>query len=213
MADLELFQRSLGDMGTNCYILVNHDTKECVLFDPAADANFLKNAIQKNDFKPVAMFLTHGHFDHIGAVKELKEMYDIPLYCSRVENEEVLGKLEANLSAMFGSPVTLEADEVLRDGEEVEILGTTITCILTPGHTSGGMCYYIKELESLVAGDTLFHESVGRVDFPTGNGQALLQSIHEKLFVLPDETKVFPGHMSSSTIGWEKKNNMAVGSF
>ncbi len=211
MADLEIFRKTVGDMGTNCYIMVNHDTKECIVFDPAAEAEVLKEIFDDPSFQLQAIFLTHGHYDHIGAVKELKDTYGVPVYASKEENEQVLGRLEVNLSAMFGRPMTLQADQVLRDGEKVEIIGTTLTCILTPGHTAGGMCYYNEELQSVIAGDTLFCESVGRTDFPTGNGAVLLNSIHEKLFTLPDETKVFPGHMDSTTIAWEKENNMVCG--
>ncbi len=211
MADLEIFRKTVGDMGTNCYIMVNHDTKECIVFDPAAEAEVLKEIFYDPSFRLQAIFLTHGHYDHIGAVKELKDTYGVPVYASKEENEQVLGRLEVNLSAMFGRPMTLQADQVLRDGEKVEIIGTTLTCILTPGHTAGGMCYYNEELQSVIAGDTLFCESVGRTDFPTGNGAVLMNSIHEKLFTLPDETKVFPGHMDSTTIAWEKENNMVCG--
>ena len=211
MADLEIFRKTLGDMGTNCYIMVNHDTGECIVFDPAAELEVLKGIFSDSAFKLQAIFLTHGHFDHIGAVKELKDTFHVPVYASKEENEQVLGKLEVNLSAMFGMPMTLQADKVLRDGEKVEIIGTTLTCILTPGHTAGGMCYYNEELQSVIAGDTLFCGSVGRTDFPTGNGAVLLNSIREKLFTLPDETKVFPGHMDSTTIGWEKETNMVCG--
>ena len=211
MADLEIFRKTLGDLGTNCYIMVNHDTNECIVFDPAAEAGVLKEIFSDPQFKLQAIFLTHGHFDHIGAVKELKDTFHVPVYASKEENEQVLGKLEANLSVMFGNPLTLQADEVLRDGQKIDIIGTTLTCILTPGHTAGGMCYYVEELQSLIAGDTLFCGSVGRTDFPTGNGTVLIDSIHEKLFTLPDETKVFPGHMDSTTIVWEKENNMVCG--
>lgn len=211
MADLEIFRKTLGSLGTNCYILVNHDTNECVVFDPAADAVVLKEIFDNPSFKLKAIFLTHGHIDHIGAVKELKDFYSVPVYASKEENEQVLCKLEANLSVMFDNPMTLQADEILHDGEEVSILGTTIKCILTPGHTAGGMCYYIEELESLIAGDTLFCGSVGRTDFPTGNGAVLVNSIQEKLFKLPGNTKVFPGHMDGTTIDHEKKYNMVVG--
>lgn len=208
MADLEIFRKTLGDLGTNCYIIVNHDTNECIVFDPAAEPEVLKEIFSDPGFKLQAIFLTHGHYDHIGAVKELKDTFQVPVYASKEENEQVLGKLQVNLSAMFGEPVTLQADEVLRDGQKIEIIGTTFTCILTPGHTAGGMCYYNEELQSVIAGDTLFCGSVGRTDFPTGNGAVLLNSIHEKLFTLPDETKVFPGHMDSTTIAWEKEHNM-----
>ncbi|MDE5778940.1 MAG: MBL fold metallo-hydrolase [Lachnospiraceae bacterium] len=211
MADLEIFRKTLGNMGTNCYILVNHDMDECVVFDPADEVDVLKEIFDTPSFKLQAIFLTHGHYDHIGAVKALREAYGVPVYASKEEDAEVLGNLEVNLSAMFGNAVTLQADEVLRDSEELEIIGTKIKCILTPGHTAGGMCYYIEELKSLIAGDTLFAGSVGRTDFPTGNGAKLINSIHEKLFILPDDTKVFPGHMDATTIGYEKVNNMVCG--
>lgn len=211
MADLEIFRKTLGNMGTNCYILVNHDINECVVFDPADEADVLKEIFDTPAYKLQAIFLTHGHYDHIGAVNALKEAYGVPVYASKEEDSEVLGSLQVNLSAMFGNAVTLKADEVLRDSEDVEIVGTKIKCILTPGHTAGGMCYYIEELKSLIAGDTLFAGSVGRTDFPTGNGAKLIDSIHEKLFTLPDDTKVFPGHMDATTIGYEKENNMVCG--
>lgn len=211
MADLEIFRKTVGELGTNCYILVNHDRGECVVFDPAAEADALIEIFHSPGFQLKAIFLTHGHYDHIGAVKALKDAFGVPVYASREENEQVLGDLSVNLSAMFGNPMTLQADEVLRDGQKVDIIGTTLTCILTPGHTAGGMCYYCEELQSAIVGDTLFCGSVGRTDFPTGNGMVLLQSIREKLYTLPDETKIFPGHMDGSTIGWEKKSNMVCG--
>lgn len=208
MAALEIFRKTLGELSTNCYILVNHDTNECIFFDPAAQPEVLKKILEEKGFTLKAIFLTHGHYDHIGAVKQLKDWYQVPVYCSKEENETILGSVGANLSAMLGHPVTMQGDELLRDNQKVEILGTTITCLLTPGHTAGGMCYYVEELQSLFSGDTLFAGSVGRTDFPTGNGAQLIQMIHEKLFVLPDETKVFPGHMDTSTIAWEKETNM-----
>lgn len=210
MADLEIFQKTLGDLGTNCYIMVNHDTSECIVFDPADEAHVLKEIFDHPDFDLKGIFLTHGHIDHIGAAKELKDTYKVPIYASREENDQILTKLAANLSAMFGNPMTIEADELLHDGQKVEIIGTTLTCMLTPGHTAGGMCFYCEELKSVIAGDTLFCESVGRTDFPTGSGSVLVNSIREKLFTLPDDTKVFPGHMNSTTIGWEKENNPFV---
>ena len=211
MADLEIFRKTVGELGTNCYILVNHDSGECVVFDPAAEADALSEIFHSPGFQLKAIFLTHGHYDHIGAVKALKDTFGVPVYASKEENEQVLGDLSVNLSAMFGDPMTLQADEILRDGQKVEIIGTTLVCILTPGHTAGGMCYYCEELQSAIVGDTLFFGSVGRTDFPTGNGAVLLQSIREKLYTLPDETKIFPGHMDGSTIGWEKNNNMVCG--
>lgn len=207
MANLEIYVKTLGDMGTNCYIMVNHDTDECVVFDPGAEPEVLKEIFDNPQFQLRGIFLTHGHFDHIGAVKTLRDAYHVPVYASRQEQEEVLIKVNVNLTGSFGLPYIIEADELLRDGEVVEIIGTKIQCLLTPGHTSGGMSYYCEELASVIVGDTLFHESVGRTDFPTGSASTLIKSVREKLFTLPDETRVFPGHMSDTTIGWEKKYN------
>ena len=211
MADLEIFRKTVGELGTNCYILVNHDLGECVVFDPAAEEEALIEIFHTPEFQLKGIFLTHGHYDHIGAVQALRNTFHVPVYASKVENEEVLNDISANLSGMFGTPITLQADELLRDGQKIDIIGTTLTCILTPGHTSGGMCYYCEELQSAIVGDTLFCGSVGRKDFPTGNGTVLLDSIRKKLYTLPDETKIFPGHMDGTTIGWEKKSNMVCG--
>ena len=207
MADLEIFQKTLGELSTNCYIMVNHDTNECIVFDPADEAHVLKEIFNTPQFKLKAIFLTHGHIDHIGAVNELKDTYHVPVYASKEESEMILPKVGKNLSVMFGNPITVEVDEELRDGQKVDIIGTTLECLLTPGHTAGGMCYYCEELKSVISGDTLFCESVGRTDFPTGSGSTLERSIREKLFTLPEDTKVFPGHMNMTTIGWEKENN------
>ena len=211
MADLEIFRKTVGELGTNCYILVNHDLGECVVFDPAAEEEALIEIFHTPEFQLKGIFLTHGHYDHIGAVQALRDTFHVPVYASKVENEEVLNDISANLSGMFGTPITLQADELLRDGQKIDIIGTTLTCILTPGHTSGGMGYYCEELQSAIVGDTLFCGSVGRTDFPTGNGTVLLDSIRQKLYTLPDETKIFPGHMDGTTIGWEKKSNMVCG--
>ena len=207
MADLEIFQKTLGELSTNSYIMVNHDTNECIVFDPADEAHVLKEIFNTPQFKLKAIFLTHGHIDHIGAVNELKDTYHVPVYASKEESEMILPKVGKNLSVMFGNPITVEVDEELRDGQKVDIIGTTLECLLTPGHTAGGMCYYCEELKSVISGDTLFCESVGRTDFPTGSGSTLERSIREKLFTLPEDTKVFPGHMNMTTIGWEKENN------
>ena len=150
-----------------------------------------------------------AHFDHIDAVDMIRsEFPDIEVIIGK-NDEELMGNPNLNLSMAFmGDPVSVKADRTVNDGEVINLIGIRIECIEVPGHTKGGMCYYMPELSALFDGDTLFHGSVGRSDFPTGDSQLLLDSIRGKLFTLPDETKVFPGHDSETTIGWEKENNM-----
>ena len=126
-------------------------------------------------------------------------------------DEDILATPAANLSMMFsGNPVALKADETVNDNDVVEILGTKVKCIEVPGHTKGGMCFYFEENKMLFAGDTLFAGSIGRSDFPTGDGEALVRNIKEKLLVLPEDTVVYPGHNNRTTIGREKVDNWCL---
>lgn len=198
-----------GPVATNCYTIINEESNEAVMIDASGNVEALLREIKSAGATPVALLLTHAHFDHMDAVEKVRKEYpDIKVYIGK-NDEPLLGDPSLNLSTSFlGIPITAKADEVVIDGQTIDLIGTSIKCIEVPGHTVGGMCYYFTELAALFDGDTLFHGSVGRSDFPTGDSQTLLDSISEKLFVLPDETGVFPGHDSETTIGWEKKNNM-----
>ena len=125
--------------------------------------------------------------------------------------EELLADAEKNLSAMWAEGFTMKADELVVDNQKIEIAGMKITVIETPGHTLGGVCYYIEKEHVLFAGDTLFFESYGRTDFPGGSMFSLIRSLGKKLFVLPDETDVYPGHGQATSIGYEKTHNPAAG--
>ena len=135
-----------------------------------------------------------------------KEYPDIKVYVA-AEEKEVMESPALNLSSSFGAAFTAQADIYLEDGAEIEVLGRTCKCLLVPGHTKGGMCYYFPEENVVFTGDTLFCYSVGRTDFPTGDAKALEDAIREKLFTLPDETLVLPGHDAQTMIGKEKKGN------
>ncbi len=198
--------RVVGPVQTNCYFLYHEDNKECLIFDPGDQAEQIISFIKKKELKPVGIVLTHGHFDHIMAADEIRKEFDIKIYAAKAE-EELLGNSMLNVSAQIGESVSLKADEWLEDGQELSILGETMRCILTPGHTIGGMCYYFSKAGILISGDTLFEASVGRTDLPTGNGRQLIQSIREKLFCLPDEVKVYPGHGMMTSIQDEKMYN------
>lgn len=201
-----VYYRALGDLGANCYFLVNSDNNECVIVDPGAEANEIIRVINEKSLKPKAILLTHGHFDHIMASEEVRQSYGIDIYAG--ENEmDLLAKPSRNLSGHFGSNYILEGVLPLKNGQALNLAGIDFKVISTPGHTIGGVCYYIESQGILISGDTLFCGSFGRYDFPTGNVRDLIASITNKLFNLPDETICYPGHGNETTIGYEKKNN------
>ena len=208
MSDIIVVTNTLGDLGTNCYTVVNTKNREAVIIDPAAGAPFLINMVRNQSYDLKAVLLTHGHFDHMAAVPELKKAFpDVPVYIGE-DDVDILGSASANLSAMFSSrPLSLTADKTVKDGDILEFTGFSFKIIAVPGHTRGGVCYYLEAEKMLFDGDTLFCRSIGRSDFPTGDGELLLKSIKEKLFTLPDDTTVYPGHEMRTTIGAEKKGN------
>lgn len=209
MQELIVINNQLGDFMTNCYTVYNAVTRDAVLIDPACNARFLNNILVNEQLNCVAILLTHGHYDHIGALPELMELvgHKVPIYAS-AEEEDVLNDPRKNLSTMLsGQMVTVKPDILLQDDQEIELLDTKLRCFLVPGHTKGGMCYYFAENGILFSGDTLFARSIGRSDFPTGDGIKLVKSIKEKLMTLPDETIVYPGHNERTTIGKERNAN------
>lgn len=195
-----------GSMRTNCYFIYDDDTKELIIADPAGEADRLKSMVAERGLKPQAILLTHGHFDHIGAVDEIRKAYGIPAYCLDAE-KEILENTEYNLSAWMGESFAVKPDRLLTDKQELVLAGFSIRVIATPGHTKGSCCYYFKEDGFLLSGDTLFLESYGRTDFPTGSMSELACSIKEKLFALPEETPVYSGHGDPTTIEHEKRYN------
>ncbi len=209
MADIRIGRMVLGSCQTNCYFIYEAESKKAVVVDPADNGAQIYSALQRNGFNIEAILLTHGHFDHIWGSKELRELSGAKIYA--LDEEKVLCENSCNnVSEYAGRAYTVVPDEYVRDGAELVFDGITFKVIATPGHTIGSCCYYIEEAGMLISGDTLFLESTGRTDFPTGSMSSIVRSIREKLFVLPDETKVYPGHMDSTTIGHEKKYNPFV---
>ena len=210
MSKMEISYRVLGIIGTNVYFLVNTETSELLLVDPADNAEYILEQCRLRNYIPRAILLTHGHFDHIFAVNDLKKEWpDVPVYAYTGERELMSDPL-MNRSKAWSEPYTTTADIWVEDGQILELAGFTIKVIHTPGHTSGSCCYYFEEEKVLISGDTLFNESYGRTDLQTGSQSAIFRSIQEKLLVLPDDVKVIPGHMGATTIGHEKKYNPAV---
>ena len=210
--NIEIKTVVLGQVNTNCYFVWNTETKEGIIIDPADNADYIIEMVQKEQVTLKGIYLTHAHFDHMLAASSVAGAYRAPVYCLAQE-KEVAESTRLNLSDYFGCTYVLIPDGVLQDGEVVQVAGMHMQVLHTPGHTKGSGCYYFAEEGILFSGDTLFFESVGRTDFPTGNSAVLTQSIKEKLYVLPEEIKVYPGHGSATSIGYEKKNNIYVACF
>ena len=194
-------------IGTNCYLVINEETKESVMVDPGAYPAKVKNAVKEQGLKLKAVLLTHAHFDHIMGLSDVMEDVKVPVYVEEADLP-MMTDGESNLSSTYvrGGYRFEEAGPV-SDGQQLEIAGFQFRVIHTPGHTPGGCCYYMEQEGVLFSGDTLFQTSVGRSDFPGGSASALVRSVKEKLLVLPEETHVYPGHMEETTIGYEKLHN------
>ena len=203
MAELEIKLLTVGMGYTNCYLVKNKDNNEGFIVDPGEDAHKIAGHINTMNMKPKAILLTHCHYDHILAVDELREKYNIKVYISK-EDAKGLIDPKINLTLKHGFPTTVNADVELEDGEEINIAGIDIKFILTPGHTPGSGCYYVEDTNLLFSGDTMFRASRGRTDFPGGSEVEILKSIKNKLLTLPDNTYVCPGHMETTLISNEK---------
>lgn len=206
MGQIEIKSMTLGMVATNCYLIINKENKEALLVDPADNALRISNVIEENGCTLKAILLTHGHFDHIMALNDLKKRYNVPVYAHE-EEEDVLKQSSLNLSGSIGQIYTTQADVYVKDGEHLKLAGLDVIVLYTPGHTKGGVCYYFPEEKVLMSGDTLFHCSIGRTDFPTGSMSQLVRSVKEQLFVLPDDVQVYPGHDSVTSFGYEKQYN------
>lgn len=199
----------VGPVATNCYFVINDDN-ELIVVDPGDMGVRLADMAKSKGYVPVAILLTHGHFDHADGIEDFKESFpdtDIPVYAHMAE-KRTLTDPEYNLSySMGGFNSTYHADNFLKDDEKIEIAGFKIKVLHTPGHTPGGCCYYFIDDNILFSGDSLFAGSIGRTDFPGGNTSELIRKVKEKCFALPDDTEVYPGHEGYTTIGDEKKYN------
>lgn len=199
-----------GALQANTYLAVDEKTNEGFIVDPGGYNKVLTKEVRDNDVKIKYIILTHGHSDHICGVNEHKAEFPDAKIVAYKDEEAMLENPNLNQSPGFGVPYSTKADILVSDGDELKVGDVTLKFIHTPGHTEGGMCIYVEEAKALFSGDTLFRQSIGRTDFPGGSYKEIMDSIRKKLFLLPDDTNVFPGHMGTTSIGYEKENNPFV---
>ena len=202
---LSFMRLVLGDLGTNCYIIGDPDSQEAFVIDPD-DGPAVVDTLKERGLTCVGILLTHGHSDHIHGVQTLMDTYWAPVYIHE-RDLPCLYDPQVNLSALHGRPVTITGGTIktVKDGQHIGSGKMDFQVLETPGHTVGGVCYYMAP--AVFVGDTLFRGSVGRTDFPGGNFETLVQSIRTKLFTLPDQTMAYPGHGPETQIAFEKETN------
>lgn len=210
-------QMALGPIQANCFILGCEETRQAVVIDPGDECDRILTALARDQLTVVHIINTHGHFDHVGANKRLKEATGADIQIHRAD-APMLSQLVAAASAWgMAAENSPDADRLLEDGDTITFGNHTLTVMHTPGHSLGGICLYTEYTQSgeprsaVFVGDTLFAGSIGRTDFPGGDFNTLISSIRNKLFALGDDVNVYPGHMGNTTIGREKRSNPFCG--
>ena len=207
---------SLGPVQTNCYI-VSNKKKECLIFDPGEEATKIIKEIRVNQYKPLGIFLTHTHFDHIGAVDAIREIFELPLYVHEKEVSWLKDPMKNGSGRYAELPnyiVNLPEEEHIIRKEQKFIIGEfEFNAIFTPGHSPGSISYIFEQDGFAIVGDTLFERSIGRTDLLGGSQETLLKSIHNKLLTLPEDTIIYPGHGSYTTPEAEMEMNPFLNGF
>ncbi|UJF28315.1 MBL fold metallo-hydrolase [Planococcus sp. 107-1] len=205
---LKINQMELGPVQTNCYI-ISSDLNECLIFDPGEESKRVVEFLKKKKLKPLAILLTHAHFDHIGAIDDLRDQFDIPVYLHRLE-KDWLGRPNLNGSGKYPSLPDYrmrEADRLLDQEKSLEIGSFKMELFHTPGHSPGSVTFSFGKEGFAIVGDTLFRGSIGRTDLIDGSEVKLLQSIKQSLLTMPEHMILYPGHGPETTPSVEKKSN------
>jgi len=197
----------VGPLQTNCYIVGDADTGEAIVIDPGGDADRILEALERLELKVKMIVNTHGHFDHIMANRGLVEATGAPLAIHAADNGMLSNPLRS--FALFVGKVRLSpgATVLLEEGSTLTVGSHELQVLHTPGHSAGSISLWCPAQKVVFSGDVLFNMGIGRTDFTGGSHKTLLQSIREKLFSLPDETVVYPGHGPQTTIGYERAHN------
>ncbi|MFQ6084443.1 MAG: MBL fold metallo-hydrolase, partial [Candidatus Aminicenantia bacterium] len=193
----------VGALQTNCYLVYSPQSSECIVIDPGADGKKIISSIKRNNLKPKYIINTHGHIDHIGANRMVKEEFQIPLLIHHEDSPMLTQKQNIGLAFLLGARSSPPADDFLKENQKIKIGQSSLEVIYTPGHSPGSIS--LKGDEFIISGDTLFAGGVGRTDLPGGSWEILLSSIKEKILALPEDLIVLPGHGPVTTIKEEKE--------
>ena len=216
MPKLSVRSYTLGLVQTNCYIVSNKQ-KECIIFDPGEQGAAMIKEIHNHGLKPLAIFLTHAHFDHIGAVDLLRDAFEIPVYIHKAE-VSWLADPKKNGSGNYMELQNIivrppKEEHIIHKEQTFKISDFEFEAVFTPGHSPGSITYIFKEDGFAVVGDTLFERSVGRTDLIGGSMKVLMDSIHQKILTLPEDTIIYPGHGDYTTPAAEMENNPFLNGF
>lgn len=197
----------VGPLQCNCTLLGDEATHEAIVIDPGDEIGRIHRRLAELGLKLKQILITHAHIDHVGGALKLKKLTGAPILLN--ENDLPLLKMMAQQAAWLGvpTPETAPPDATLSDGLQVGLESFPAEVLHTPGHTQGSVCLHFAPLRMVFAGDTLFAGSIGRTDLPGGNGRQIIESIETRLFALPDDTRVVPGHGPATTIGEERESN------
>ena len=195
----------VGPLETNCYLVYCQDSLECAVVDPGAEADRIFLMIARKSLKPELILNTHGHIDHIGANKDIKEKFNIPLYIHSADSPMLENVQQSEMAIFLGAVDSPSPDHLLNDGDKIKIGKSSLRVIHTPGHSPGSVSFLGDGF--LLSGDTLFFGGVGRTDLPGGSWKDMESSIKNKILTMPDEMVVLPGHGPSTTVGQEKRAN------
>ena len=199
-----------GSLSENCYLAEDTETRECIVVDPGSDKNKIIAKIGELGLTPKAILVTHYHFDHVNAVDDIRDEYGIEVYSSEAEKDLLEICYEVQDHPIGRSKGGVKSDHYLKDTETFALMNRGWKMILTPGHTKGSCCYLSVNDNIMFAGDTLFFGTYGRTDLYSGDDEQMRDSLINKLFLMPDEIHVYPGHGMRTTIGREKQTNMIL---